>query len=970
MAKHLQITDIDTTDDMPASKGYVDTEVAGAGGGASVLDDLTDVVISTPSNGQVLKYDSGTSKWVNGTDATGGAGSLSDGDYGDITVSGTGTVMNIDAGVVTTTELGGDITTAGKALLDDANAAAQLTTLGLTATATELNYTDGVTSSIQTQLDGKASSSHTHTSSNITDFDEAVEDKIGAKVAAGTGISVSYNDTTGVTTVTSTAGDVYTTVGSSGASYTTVGDAITAGATKIAVITDVTEAGSITIPVDGVLLGLNQSIEVTMPSGGNVTIEDRAKMSEISIVLDTGKVVLNDSSSATRTVLSKSSSTGYILEFAGQSGKFVDGRIYDTATPLSTSRVVIRKYDCHFESNYCEITDAGTTTGTAWMRMSNVSGDVGASHVITGNYFFGGAAGVKTTWASGSYLMCCQYADGVISENNFDGPVSRGTAIVMEDYHESISDNYFNAFETQLVLSEVTGSMSADTYRTEVVGNKFAQPSGRCVYCSGYGNSFLGNTFSCTNQTINFNPSTSSSTKGRYNSIIGGQVRSGNIVFGANSQDNIVMGVAFLSSATVSDSGTGNKYFMNTGTSAPADSPAFAKLAGGNTFTGAQLLQASSAEQIAATYQAKILQSSNITSSDYTNLLKLETTGSTYNSGPLLEIKTATNSTSLGNNPQIGLINKAGGLTKVEMIAQSAAQAASGTVAENAKGKFALFISPGDVGNTDDYLGINSRDNTDSSFSDSILTVKQLSAGGTMSFMGDVLNIASGFLKFSTTLKGISTPDGTQLDFANTTGAVNYLRITHAATGNRPELKAVGSDTNVDLLLSAQGSGTIRSNNAIVVSSQVQGTSIVPTSTGVPANQGINAPASNQLGLTAGGSVRATVKSTELTMAVPINMGSNLITNVTDPSSAQDAATRNYVDTGLSGKAASTHTHTASEVTDFSEAVDDRVSALLTAGSNITLTYNDVANTLTIDASGGGSGLTHPEIMARISMGF
>ena len=36
-------------------------------------------------------------------------------------------------GSITTTKLGGDITTAGKALLDDANAAAQLTTLGVSA---------------------------------------------------------------------------------------------------------------------------------------------------------------------------------------------------------------------------------------------------------------------------------------------------------------------------------------------------------------------------------------------------------------------------------------------------------------------------------------------------------------------------------------------------------------------------------------------------------------------------------------------------------------------------------------------------------------------------------------------------------------------------------------------------------------------------------------------------------------------
>lgn len=57
------------------------------------------------------------------------------------------------------------------------------------------------------------------------------------------------------------------------------------------------------------------------------------------------------------------------------------------------------------------------------------------------------------------------------------------------------------------------------------------------------------------------------------------------------------------------------------------------------------------------------------------------------------------------------------------------------------------------------------------------------------------------------------------------------------------------------------------------------------------------------------------------------------------------------------------HTHTASDVNDFSEAVDDRVSALLVAGSNITITYNDASNTLTIDASGGGSGSVATDVI-------
>lgn len=38
------------------------------------------------------------------------------------------------------------------------------------------------------------------------------------------------------------------------------------------------------------------------------------------------------------------------------------------------------------------------------------------------------------------------------------------------------------------------------------------------------------------------------------------------------------------------------------------------------------------------------------------------------------------------------------------------------------------------------------------------------------------------------------------------------------------------------------------------------------------------------------------------------------------------------------------------------ERIDDRVAALLVAGTGITITYNDAANTLTIAATGGGGG--------------
>jgi hypothetical protein len=49
------------------------------------------------------------------------------------------------------------------------------------------------------------------------------------------------------------------------------------------------------------------------------------------------------------------------------------------------------------------------------------------------------------------------------------------------------------------------------------------------------------------------------------------------------------------------------------------------------------------------------------------------------------------------------------------------------------------------------------------------------------------------------------------------------------------------------------------------------------------------------------------------------------------------------------------HNQTASTITDFAEALDDRTAALLVAGSGVTLTYDDVAGTLTVAAGGGGS---------------
>jgi hypothetical protein len=72
-----------------------------------------------------------------------------------------------------------------------------------------------------------APSAHTHASSEITDFQEAVEDVTGNLITAGTNISVSYNDVSGVLTISSTAStDSLDDIGDVTISSATTGDLV------------------------------------------------------------------------------------------------------------------------------------------------------------------------------------------------------------------------------------------------------------------------------------------------------------------------------------------------------------------------------------------------------------------------------------------------------------------------------------------------------------------------------------------------------------------------------------------------------------------------------------------------------------------------------------------------------------------------------------------------------------------------
>lgn len=95
--------------------GTVDLD-AGGGGGPLALDDLTDVDVPTPTDGDVLTWDAGTSSWVD-TAPTGGVAVLDDVGDVDVPTPADGDVLTWDDG--TSTWIAVAPTGGGVALLDD-----------------------------------------------------------------------------------------------------------------------------------------------------------------------------------------------------------------------------------------------------------------------------------------------------------------------------------------------------------------------------------------------------------------------------------------------------------------------------------------------------------------------------------------------------------------------------------------------------------------------------------------------------------------------------------------------------------------------------------------------------------------------------------------------------------------------------------------------------------------------------------
>jgi hypothetical protein len=102
------------------------------------------------------------------------------------------------------------------------------------------------------------------------------------------------------------------------------------------------------------------------------------------------------------------------------------------------------------------------------------------------------------------------------------------------------------------------------------------------------------------------------------------------------------------------------------------------------------------------------------------------------------------------------------------------------------------------------------------------------------------------------------------------------------------------------------------------------------------------------------------------TASTKADVGLGNVDNTSDvnkPVSSAQTTAINTASTADRARANHTGTQTSSTLSDLTETVQDIVGALIVAGTGVTVSYDDAAGTFTINATGGGTGTTDPEIV-------